>query len=319
MTLTPRESPGRFAGRAALAPLAALLFAAAAAPTCPAQSEADPSSDARTLPPPPRPSEGVHFKFTADAWFPRLNGDVAFDGLQLDVADDLGLDGTQATFDGRLDVQLDLATLSLSGFSFESSGSATARSSASFGGLSVAPGDPVDSEYSIDSIAFEAGFALWRPLSDQPWPWSPRVRNEGNVSPVPAAKGDYRADLRFVPLAGVRWIGLEQRMDAPSGSASFNGDWVAMYGGLGLLLTVRMPEAVPFLDRIVVGGSGAFGGFVSGGSGTMWQVRTGIDLFITANLAISAGYQLLEIDADEGGYDASVGLQGLFIGGSFHF
>lgn len=282
-----------------------------------AANSANVAPTARELPPPPRPSEGVHFRFTADAWFPRLDGDVSFRGAEIDVGDDLDLDGTETTFDARLDVRFGRWRLGLSGYSYETSGSVAARSAYTFGGVAVNSGDAVRSDYSIDSIAFEAGFALWRPLSDQPWPWSKSVRNERNVDAE--SGGDYRGDLSFVPLAGVRWIGLEQRLDAPGGTARFEGDWLAIYGGLGLELVIRTPETIPFLDRIVISGSAAVGGVISGGSGSMWQVRAGIDLFITPNIALSGGYQLLEVDADEGGYDASVGLQGLWVGATISF
>ncbi len=269
-------------------------------------------------PPPPaldsalRPSEGMHFRITPDVWIPRLEGDLSFGGSTVDFGDDLSLDSTEATFDGVAEFRFDPWVLSLSGFSFGTDGSATATTPRSFGGLNVATGEQIHSEFDLDSAALEFGATLWRPLADQVFPWSERVRNEDNV----AYNGDYRTDLRFTPYVGARWLGLEQSFlnETTGGTSSFDADWLAIYGGLRMELAIQMPKNVPLLQRMVISAGGAFGGVVSGGSGTMTQVRAGLDLFLMHNVALSAGYQLLDLDADEDDYEINGGLQGLWFG-----
>lgn len=271
----------------------------------------------RALPDPPRPSEGIHFRLTADAWFPRLDGTTSNGGASIDLGDGLDLEDTEPTIDGVAEFRWNRWQLAISGFAFGTNGTVQASEPLSWGGVAVATGDSVNSSFDLDSAAFEAGYALWRPLADQPWPWSETVRNVRNTAP----NGDYRGDLSFVPFAGGRWFGIDQDLrNATTGaSADFSSSWLALYGGLRLELAIRMPKEVPFLDRLVIGASGAFGGVVAGGSGTYYQVRAGLDLYITHNIAISGGYQLIELDADEDAFELDGGLQGLWVGATVWF
>lgn len=282
-----------------------------------------PAPAPRELPPLPRPSEGLHFRFTADAWFPRLEGTASNGGAELEFGDadgalsGLGLDDSEVAFDGVGEIRSGPWSVQLSGFDFSTNGSSTATSAFSWGGVFVPAGGAVSSSFDLASVAVEPGFLLWRPLADQPWPWSDVKRNDGNVAP----NGDYRADLRFTPIAGARWLGIEQTLESFStgGEASYDGDWLALYGGLRVELALRIPEEVPFLERIVFGGSAGFGGVVSGGSGTYWQVRAGIEIYPVANVAFTAGYQLIDVDANDGDFEFDGGPQGLWVGMTIAF
>lgn len=282
-----------------------------------ATSATSAAPSARTLPDPPRQSEQIHFRFTADVWFPRLDGTTSNGGSSIDLGSGLDLNSTEATFDGTAELRWNRWELALSGFAFDTSGTVTTATPISWGGVTAATGDSVSSSFDLDSVAFEAGYALWRPLSDQPWPWDEPVRNARNTAP----NGDYRGDLSLVPFAGGRWLGIDQDFTNGStgASASFSSSWLALYGGLRLELAIRMPKEVPFLDRLVISAGGAFGGVVAGGSGTYYQVRAGLDLYVTYNIALSAGYQLIEIDASEDSFDLNGGLQGLWVGATVWF
>lgn len=266
---------------------------------------------------PGRPSEAMHLTFTADVWFPRLDGDVTFNGPTLDLGDAFELDGTEATLDGTVEGRFDIWHVTLSGFTFSTDGSTDATAPLSFGGLGVGAGERVRSEFDMSSAALELGVSVYRPLADQVWPWGDVERNESNV----AYNGDYRGDLRFIPFIGARWIGLEHSVinETAGGQASFESDWAAVYGGARVELAIRFPKEFPLGKRLVVSASGGAGAVFGGGSGTVFQARAGLDLFIFENVAISGGYQLLNINADEDDYDFDGGVQGMWAGVTIWF
>ncbi|MFO0872794.1 MAG: hypothetical protein U0575_02325 [Phycisphaerales bacterium] len=311
-TPSSAPAPSMNDGAAADAPVESVPAGATAAPS-------DSATGApRDLPELPRPSERLHFRFTADAWFPRLDGNTRYGGATFDLGDQFDLNNSEAIFDGFAQLNWQRWELSLSGFSFSTNGNAVAGAPFVWGDVSASTGDALQSSFSLDSVAFEVGYALFRPLADQPWPWSERVRNERNTVP---GTDDYRGDLSFVPYIGARWFDIDQSLlDAANGdSARYSSNWLAAYAGLRLELSIRMPKQVPFLDRLVISAGGAYGGVFAGGDGSYLQVRAGLDLYFTPNLALSAGYQLIELNADDDSFTFDGGLQGVWVGATLWF
>ncbi len=269
-----------------------------------------------------RPSESLRFTFTPNVWFPRLDGDVSFNGPTLDFGDDYALGSTEATIDGTIEGRLDIWHVTLSGFTFSTEGSTNASAPLAFGGLGVGAGERIRSEFDMSSAALELGLSLYRPLADQVWPWGETRRNESNVAANGGEYGgDYRGDLRIIPFLGARWIGFEHSLvnETAGGEASFESDWAAVYAGARAELAIRFPKEFPLAKRLVVSASGGAGAVFGGGSGTVFQGRAGLDLFLLENVAISGGYQMLQIDADEDGYDIDAGVAGMWAGVTIWF
>jgi hypothetical protein len=275
---------------------------------------------------------GVGASVTADVWIPRLEGNSTFGGPTLDLGDDLDLDGTEATFDGVAALRLGLWQLAISGFDFSSRSSSTVQSPTQpgewlgpgnpftpeidWGGVTAPPGSTIESRFAIASAAVEGSWDFWSPLSDRQWAWSEERRNADNVAP----DGGYRVDLRLGVLGGARWANIEQTLTVENGgSARYDGDWAAIYGGVRVALDLRIPDEVPVLRKFSLVAAAAAGGVVSGASGSYWQVRAGLEFHLFRHVALSAGYQLVEFDASDDQFTFDGGLQGLWFGGTITF
>jgi len=264
--------------------------------------------------------DGFAGRVSVVAWLPRFDGDVRIGGQSISLRDDFDHGGTRWAPWGDLELRWDEWEFRLSGYTISEDASTIAGRAFDFGAATVNPGDQVSSDLSIDSIQVEGGVTLWRPFHSRRSPWS-----DARELTDPQRDRAERVDLRFGVVAGAKWIGLDHDVRVRDGGGALlsadsrDADWVALYAGPKIELAMRTREQLGFVDSIVVSGVGVVGGVVSSGSGTLFEVRAGIDFMFTPNFGLSLGYRLQNLDFDDGDYTFDGSLQGLVVGGAIRF
>ncbi len=263
-----------------------------------------------------RVSENLHMELRGGAWFPRLHGNVTpgSGATEFNFETDLQLDSSEATPLFELHFRWQDWSAVLSAFSFDTSADATLGVPVALGSV-VPAGTLIHSAIGIDSGALEIKYDFYRPFADRVLPWRDREANVGNVNTA----GDYIADLRLGPTAGVRYLDVDQSYE-PVGFARVENSAtsIAAMGGVDLTLDLR-PGTIPLVERLEVQGGIAGGWAFGDAEGFLWQVRAGLTLFLTPNFGVSAGYRLLELDTEADDFDFQGSMQGFYLGGSVGF
>jgi hypothetical protein len=257
---------------------------------------------------------GWTLDFAADAWFPRLVGDITRGGAAIDTRD-IGLSGSEVAFAGELGLSFDRWRVAVSGFTFSTDGTAGAASAFEFGGISVAAGDSLATSADWWGVGVDLSYQLWRPLETRPFPWS----EPGPVPANPGPDGRSRVDFAIDPAFGLSYLDFSQSLtDRTQGlTTEFSGQWLGVRFGADVAADFHVKDLVGFLDtvRLEVGATAGPTAPLSGGSGG-WIVdlEAAFVLYATPNVAARLGYRYLDADLEGDSGTASVSLQGLFAG-----
>lgn len=268
---------------------------------------APPASEPMTQ---PDAAERFHLDFKGGVWLPRLDGFTSLGdaGTRLDFSDELGADGTETVPNFELTGQYERWSAMLSGFLFETDGSAAMLDQTIIGSTTVPGGATVGTNVDMTSAALELKYAIYQPLAVHPFPWSAPC--EGTV---PA--DDAVTDFRIGPTLGVRYLEVEQSFDLGGlGTEEADGAWLAVLGGLDMTLLLNTRPTIPFLRSLEIQGGLGLGPAFGGDGGFLWQVRAGLTARFAEHIGLSFGYRLLETDVEDDDFDFEGGLQGLFVG-----
>lgn len=280
--------------------------------------------DAAMAPPDPRapadldPAPSLQVSLLAGVWLPRLGGtsESPSGGSEIDLATQFQMEDMEPTLNIELGIRKnEIWELYFSGFSFETDYSGLFRGTGTFGGIALAPGDPFQSSFKLTSVSFELLYTPWRPYADGHWwrnKYVPHLQNRN-------ADGRYTVDLRFSPIFGMRWLDVDQTLDAGGMRVDTGGEWLAAYVGLDMEMDYRPPNPIPGLAMFQVKAGLALGPALGGNGGFMWQVRAGLTVQFTDLLGAMFGYRLVELNVENDEYSLNGGLQGLFIAATLRF
>ncbi len=275
------------------------------------QDEAPPGATGVDGPALERVNRPLEVHFTPGVMFTRLVGEgrmaPASHGPRIDFADSFDLGGGQAIPNFELTIRRDETyDLMFGGSYFSSSGAGAFEGNAVFGPLEFRDGDGFRSEFRMTNAFMEFGYAL-RPLLVD----TKNIREDGR--PV--------ADLRLSPLAGMRYVDIDHRVEhEDNGRLDTGGEWVGVYGGVKLELTYRPePLHVPWMEMLDMHATVGVGRSLDSSPGYLWHVRSGVTWHITEQAGVQLGYRLMDLDVDRGSYRFKGGLQGLFLGMSLRF
>lgn len=264
----------------------------------------DPSA---VVPPPQADDSDWTFRFTPGVWLPRVLGDVTLgpNGTELDLQDDLGLDDMDPNFTGAFSLGRNNFQLRVDAFDFSTDGSTTFSGTATFGPLTLNPGDAISGSFDMISVGAELGYWTWRPCR------CGELMSNGQPSKV---------DLFLGPTVGIRYIDVDQSLVQNGvGSVDTGGEWAAISGGIMLRLVYDVHDIWPLVQSFEVGAAASLGPAIGGDGGFLYQVRAGFTMYFTQNIGFTFGYQIVSINAQSDEYDLIAAPQGLFIGGTITF
>jgi hypothetical protein len=268
-------------------------------------------TDAAPAVPPPLSESTLRLDVAAGVWLPRLLGDVTLgpNGTKLDVQDDLGMDDLEPSFSGSLALGRGEWQVRVDGFDFSTAATTTfiapGGAPAVYGPLILNTGDVISSSFDMTSFSAELGW----------WPLHPcecgKVMSNGELCKV---------DFRLGLLGGFRYLDIDQSVNQIGvGQVDTGGEWTVLHGGLMLDLFYDVKDIWPIVEAFEIYAAASAGPALGGDGGFMYQVRTGFLLHFTANASFMFGYQIVNIDAENGDFELNAGPQGLFIGGAVRF
>ncbi len=290
-----------------------LIAIAAAALASGGQVDGEAGGDRPPLPLVAVASPTLEVSFLAGVWLPRMVGEVALGGGEIQVNDEFELNKSEATLNLELAVRKnEFWELWIGGFDFSSSASGPFRGNGqSFGTLVLNNGDQYASDFAMTSVATDLSVTIWRPFADG------HSREQGADNRT--WNGRYIVDLRFCPQFGMRYVDVDHTVTTAGGTERAGGEWLAVYAGLLMEMDYRPRERTSWLTLLRIQGSFAAGPALGGDGGSMWQVRAGVTVQFTEALGFMFGYRLVELNVDNGGYTLDGGLQGLFVAASLKF
>ena len=254
----------------------------------------------------------IDIEFVAGVWLPRLGGDAKLDsgagGSDIDVEHQLDLHDVEPTL--ALDLTLGVPDVAFraSGFAFSTEGDGTfqprpsAAPSQQFGDLTLTAGDAFESDFDMWSAAIEVQLRVFNIAEGL-------TRDNENVS------------ISLIPILGARWLRVEQSITVGGTSEDADAQWIFAQIGGALALDWRLPIDMPLVERVSLHVASSFGPALSTGkaTGSAWEVRGGLSIAFTDNIAGTIGYRLVNVNAEDDDYELDAGLQGLFFAGSIRF
>lgn len=301
--------PGAFAGMGA--PAAAVGDGSAAAGT---RSEAA----ARVL----GVDERVGVTGEFGVWVPRLTGtaQVGTGGTQFELNQDLGVGEGNAGIAGEFGVWVDRWRFGGMGFAVNGGETQTADVAGTFGGTAIAAGDPITGSFSAWMAGGEVAYVLWRPMADEPWPWSAAGANRDAGAKAMGADGYPRFDVRVLLLGGGLAFHYDQQLtnQATGSSSTFDRTVACVYGGAGLDVQLGFEGRVPLLRGVRIYANAGAGPSIPDFE-TVWMVRVGFAFLIDDSIGAEFGYRLFDFDLVDGPSEVDGGLRGLFGGVTVRF
>lgn len=295
--------------------IALALSAAAFGQASDSASSATPapmSSETSAVPELTVTAPSVAFRFTGGAWFPRLRGESSKGGPSIDVGS-FGLDGSETAPVLDLEISIDRLGILLSGFTFSTDGSGVMDEDAVFGAVNLPVGATVNSSFDFDSAGVEFTYALWRPgsiSSEQ----DAQARRSGRI---PGAPG---SGLTISPLAGARWIHIEEEVSVPGGASdSGGGDWAALLFGLQVEIDLVFPRETPIVHGLSINGRAAYGPALGSDIGTALEIQADLTLWFTPNIGVTGGYRYFGADVSDGDWSFDGRIPGVFVSGTIRF
>lgn len=181
--------------------------------------------------------------FSADAWFPRLEGEFTDGPANVDVRSP-DLHGSEVAFSGELALTRDRLKVALRGFSFDTAGADAAPEAFNLGGLAVAAGDVVDTSFSWWSAGARVSYDFFRPLAEQSTPWS--APKAGWTKPA------NNTDLSVFALVSIDVEAMRRSiLNVTSGLATNANETFAVVGaGGGFRLSFDTKQRVPVIRGI---------------------------------------------------------------------
>ncbi len=262
----------------------------------------------------PVPLSSLRVEILPGVWLPRLGGKASLGpgSAELDLALDFDLDDSEPLPNVEVTIRKgDLFELMFSGAGFSTEASGTFPGDAAFGAVVLTEGEPYRATFDLTSVGAELAINAGRPFTRDPQ----KAIALGNVG------GDGRpvADLRIAPVLGARFVDVEQTLFSGGETATGEGEWTCLYGGLQVTLDYRPEVHVPLVETLRMQCAFGVGPALGGDGGTMWQVRGGLTVHMTETLGVMVGYRLLELDVGNDDYELRGGLQGLFLTASLRF
>lgn len=258
----------------------------------------------------PPATAAFRLDLSLEAWIPRLEGNFTDGGGEVDVRTP-DLHDNEASFAGELALVRDRLSVAIRGFNFATEGGSTAVTPFTLGGVTVAAGDTFTSEFSWWSVGAEVAYDLWRPLAQEPAPWSAPREDF-----TPAANG---TELAFFGLVSADIDAISRTVtDTTTALASDQNDsYLALELGAGFRFGFDTKASFPIVRRIEITAKGAFGAAIpvsDGDLGTASRVEADISFWFCKEGAAYFGYRLVggEFDGDVMELDGS--LQGLLAG-----
>lgn len=245
-------------------------------------------------------------------WMARVRGNTSQGGQTFSVDGEFGLNDYEATFNGELSASWGVFyKVMLTGWFFSTNATSFAQSGGDFGGVPIAIGDRLSSDFSAAGAGAEFDMTLWRPFADQKTPWGASIPNDANR----AADGQYKADLRFKAIGAVRWYSASLSVnDQTVGASSSYSMGAVMPGiGAGIELDLHTADRLSWLDSITLESSGATGMNFSNGQYFVF-IRASVCANFNANFSAEFGYRLEDYKLDNSNAVFDGGVQGLFAG-----
>ncbi len=261
---------------------------------------------------------------TADVgvWVPRLTGtaQVGSGGTQFQLDSDLAVQDSEAAIAGEFAVANGRWRVGGMGYSVSGSGSEAAPTAGTFGSTAIAVGDQLKGSYSSWMAGAEAAYLLWRPVADEPWPWSAEGSNREQASTDFGANGRPLFDAQFLLLGGVLALHYEQDLTntTTASSSGFDRTVACVYGGAGIDVRLGLDGRVPLVQDVRIYGNAGVGPSIPDGE-VIWMVRVGVALLIDENIGVEFGYRLFDFNLVDGPSEVDAGLRGLFGGVAVKF
>lgn len=251
----------------------------------------------------------------AGAWIARLTGTtrVGAGGTTFQLNEELAVGGQSVGVAGEFAVTVDRWRFGGIGLAISESATERAPVGGVYGTTVIAPGSTIRGDYSLWMVGGEAGYTLWRPFADEPWPWSSAGANRQTATTAIGRNGHPLFDLRLVVLAGGLAMGYDQTLtNVGTGSTSgFSKTVGAIYGGGGAEFDLGMDGRIPFLQDIRLYAYAGVGPTIPDGE-TIWMVRVGLAAMLTNNIGVEFGYRLYDFNLQSGPSEVDAGVRGIF-------
>ena len=256
-----------------------------------------------------RAGSKYEFNISAGVWGVRLGGDVTLgpsaSASDINLEDQFNLDAFEAVPNVEFSMRKNEAwELFASGFGFSTETSGSFVGHEQFGSLSLDTGDQIAASFDITSVAVEFDYWQWRPCI---------------MGTVDGGK-ECRLDLRAGPIFGVRYVDVDQSVTlVGGGSEDTGGEWLSPFIGFGFQVRYNTPGSFPVVRSVDIGAAAGIGPAIGGNGGTITQLRAGITAYFNAQLGLTFGYRLIQLDVEKDDYTLDGGLQGLFLAGHVRF
>jgi hypothetical protein len=245
---------------------------------------------------------------------------VGSGGTQFQLDNDLAVQDSEAAIAGEFAVASGRWRVGGMGYSVSGSGSEAAPTAGTFGSTAIAVGDRIKGSYSSWMAGAEAAYLLWRPMADEPWPWSGAGTNREQASTDFGANGRPLFDAQFLLLGGVLALHYEQDLTntTTDSSSGFDRTVACVYGGAGIDVRLGLDGRVPLVQDVRIYGNAGLGPSIPDGE-AIWMVRVGVALLIDENIGVEFGYRLFDFNLVDGPSEVDAGLRGLFGGVAVKF